>query len=58
MWAVLYMFVKGMDFVSFYDFSIEFWNCSDSMIFFFILALYDWLIGYYLEFSEQYVSYL
>jgi hypothetical protein len=34
-WAV--MCVKGIDFVSFYDFAIEFWNCSDIVVF--ILSL-------------------
>ena len=34
-WAV--MCVKGIDVVSFYDFAIEFWNCSDIVVF--ILSL-------------------
>ena len=33
-WAVMWLFAKGIDFVSFYDFSIEFWNCSDCVLFF------------------------
>jgi hypothetical protein len=30
----MYFCVKGIDFVSFYDCSIRFWNCSDSVVFF------------------------
>ena len=30
---VLYMCVMGINFVSFYDFSIGCWNCSDSVVF-------------------------
>ena len=39
--AGMYLFVWGIDFVSFYDFSIEFYNCSDIVDFclFFILFL-------------------
>jgi hypothetical protein len=33
--AVTYIFVRGIHFVSLYDFSIGFWNCSDSMVGFF-----------------------
>jgi hypothetical protein len=33
-WAVSYLCVKGMNFTSFYDFSIVFWNCSDSVVYF------------------------
>ena len=29
----MYFCVKGIDFVPFYDFSIGFWNCSDSVVF-------------------------
>ena len=32
-WTVMYMCPRDIDFVSFYDFSIEFWNCSDSVVF-------------------------
>jgi hypothetical protein len=34
--------VKGGDFSSFYDFSIRFWNCSDSVVYF-ILHFEYWL---------------
>jgi hypothetical protein len=33
-WAVMYLCAMGIDFVSSYDFSIGFWNCSDSVAFF------------------------
>ena len=33
-WAVMYFCAKGIDFASFYDFDIWFWNCSDSAVFF------------------------
>jgi hypothetical protein len=36
--SVVYLFVKGIDLAWFYDFSIEFWNCSDFFIFFFIVT--------------------
>ena len=34
------MFVKGIDFLLFYDFSIRFWKCSDSVfiLFFYIIV--------------------
>jgi hypothetical protein len=31
-WSVVYLCVRGIDFVSFYDFAIGFWNCSDSVV--------------------------
>ena len=30
----LYLYVRSIDFPSFYDFDILFWNCSDSVVFF------------------------
>ena len=30
----MYVCVKGIDFVYFYDYSIRFWKCSDSVVFF------------------------
>jgi hypothetical protein len=30
----MYMSVKGIDFATFYDFDIVFWNCSDNVVFF------------------------
>ena len=33
-WAVMYLCINGINFVSFYDFDILFWNCSDSVIYF------------------------
>ena len=38
--AGMYLFVWGIDFVSFYDFSIEFYNCSDRLWIFFISILF------------------
>ena len=33
-WEVMYLCVRGFNFASFYNFSIRFWNCSDSVVFF------------------------
>jgi len=33
----IYMCVKGVDFAFFYDFSIWVWNCSDNLVFHFII---------------------
>jgi len=33
-WSVMYLCVRVIDFDSFYDFDIRFWNCSDSVVFF------------------------
>ena len=33
----MYFCVSGIDFASFYDFDILFWNCSDSVVFLFLL---------------------
>jgi len=30
----MYMCVRCINFASFYDFSVEFWNCSDSVVYF------------------------
>ena len=35
---VMYLCVRGINFASFYDFDILFWNCSDSVVFFRILS--------------------
>ena len=32
-WAIIYLCAMGIDFVSFYDFDIWFWNYSDSVVF-------------------------
>ena len=34
-WVVMYLWVIGIDCVSFYYFSIAFWNCSHSVVIFF-----------------------
>ena len=31
----------GIDFASFYDFSIGFWNCSDRVVFFFFVLFFN-----------------
>ena len=36
----MYMCVMDIDFASFYDFFIGFWNCSDSMVFLELLQQY------------------
>ena len=33
----------GIDLISFYDLSIGFWTCSDSVVFFFFLIVLLWL---------------
>jgi len=33
-WVIMYLGVKGIDFASFYDFSIWYWNCSYSVVIF------------------------
>ena len=33
MWAVMYLYLRGIDFASSYDFYFWFWNCSDDVIF-------------------------
>ena len=35
LYIIMCMCVRDIEFVYFYDFSIEFWNCSDSVIFVF-----------------------
>ena len=34
----MYMCVRAVNFVFFYDFSIEFWNCPDNVIFLFLIS--------------------
>ena len=34
--GVIYMFVRAIEFTYFYEFSIECWNCSDSVIYIFL----------------------
>ena len=46
---VMYICLMGIDFVSFYDFSIRFRNCSDSVLFFWLFQLHimcEWVIIY------------
>ena len=33
----VYLCARGIEFVSFYDFSIGFWNCSDILVSFFLI---------------------
>jgi hypothetical protein len=39
-WAVMYLCVRSIDFASFYDFDIWYWNCSDSVVFLHFILLY------------------
>ena len=32
--------VRGLDFASFYDLDISFWNCSDSVVLFLLFTLF------------------
>ena len=41
-WVVMYLGVTGIDFASFYDFSIVFWNCSDIVVFYFVFLILLW----------------
>jgi len=34
----MYMYAKGIDFACFYNFSIRFWNCSDSVVIVFLIS--------------------
>ena len=38
------MCVRDIEFTYFYDFSIECWNCSDSVVYIFFILLY--ILGY------------
>jgi len=40
--AVMYLYIRGIDFDFFYDFDIWFWNCSDSVVFFVFHFYYVW----------------
>jgi hypothetical protein len=40
------MFVRDIEFTYFYDFSIECWNCSDSVIYIFSFYHRHFIIGY------------
>ena len=42
----MYLCVRGVDFVSLYDFDISFLNCSDSVVFFLCISFYYWYIQY------------
>jgi len=42
-WAVTYLCVRGIDFASFCDFSIVFWNCSDSVVFCGFFSFLYWI---------------
>ena len=57
---VMYLCVTGIHFASFYNFSIEFWNCSGSVVFFFffffffsIQSIVTVVSEYYMLFSYQ-----
>ena len=42
---LFYLCVKGIDFASFYDFDIWYWNCSDSLIkknHFIFIIIFNW----------------
>jgi len=41
----MYLCARGIDFASFYDFVIEFWNCSDSVVFLFFFFFYYKVYG-------------
>ena len=52
----MHLCIRGIDFASFYDFDIWFWNCSDSVIFlasFYYIGVFGWykFSGYYLCFG-------
>jgi hypothetical protein len=39
-WSVMYLFAKSIDCISFCDFDVWFWNCSDSLICFFFFSFF------------------
>jgi hypothetical protein len=49
-WEVIYRCARGIHFASFYDFSVEFRNCSDSVVCYFIslilfiMSEFDWML--------------
>jgi hypothetical protein len=52
-----YLCARGIDFAAFYDFSIEFWNCSNSIVLFFQFVSYSLgieIISYKLLFIAEY----
>jgi hypothetical protein len=49
----MYMCVRGIHVVSFYDFSVGLWNCSGNVVFFLFFLLFSYIsqnliIAYYL----------
>jgi len=36
----MHLYVRGLDFASFYDLDISFWNCSDSVVLFLLFILF------------------
>ena len=40
-WVVMYLCVRGIDFSIFYDLTIGFWNCSDSVYFSIFFSFYN-----------------
>ena len=41
-WAFIYLCVRGIHFTSFYVFDMWFWNCSDSVVCFFLFIYIFW----------------
>ena len=44
----MYLYVRGIDFASFYNFGIGFWNCFNNIVFFVFILLS-------LEFYQDYI---
>jgi hypothetical protein len=47
-WSVMYLFAKSIDCISFCDFDVWFWNCSDSLICFFFFSFFFYFIPSYI----------
>jgi hypothetical protein len=47
-WAVMYLCLMGINLAYFYDLSIRFWKCADSVVFFFNFILHYRIEWYFL----------
>jgi hypothetical protein len=54
-YAVMYLYVRGIDFPSFCDLSICFWNCSDGVVFF-CVSFYYFNYHFWHAHSSWYIS--
>ena len=52
----MYLRFRGIDFASFYDFSVEFWICSNSMVFLFFMFITWFRPNLYLNVSHRFLE--